>query len=59
MYFFIFFLTIKGKYFIYLKKKPIPSEREKDFIVGNCIIFSNFFCLIMSYESQTWNLMVD
>ncbi len=33
--FFSFFLAIKAKYFMYLKKKPIPSEREKDFIVGN------------------------
>jgi hypothetical protein len=35
------------------KKKPIPNEREKDFIVGHCIIFSDFFCLVMSCEPQT------
>jgi hypothetical protein len=48
-----FFLEIKAKYFTYLKIKPIPNEREKDFIVGHCIIFLDFFCLIMSYELQT------
>ncbi len=41
------------------KKKPIPNEREKDFIVGHCIIFSDFFCLVMSCEPQTWSLMAD
>jgi hypothetical protein len=34
---------------MFLKKKPIPNERERDFIVGHCSIFPNFFCLIMSY----------
>jgi hypothetical protein len=29
---------------MYLKKKPIPEERENDFIVGHCIIFLDFFC---------------
>jgi hypothetical protein len=48
-----FFPAIKVKYFMYLKKKPIPNERERDFIVGLCIIFSDFFCLIMFYEPQT------
>jgi hypothetical protein len=28
---------------MYLKKKPIPNKKEKDFIVGHCIIFSDFF----------------
>ncbi len=51
--FFHFFLAIKAKYLMYLKKKIIPNEREKDFIVRHCIIFSNFFCLVMSYEPQT------
>jgi len=40
------------------RKKPIPNQREKYFIVGHCITFSNFF-LIMSYEPQTWGPMVD
>jgi hypothetical protein len=44
---------------MYLKKKPIPNERERDYIVGNCIIFSAFFCLVMSYEPQTWDPMAD
>jgi hypothetical protein len=44
---------------MYLKKKPIPNEREKDFIVGYYIIFSDFFCLVMSYEPQTQGFMVD
>jgi hypothetical protein len=44
---------------MYLKKKPIPNEIEKDFIVGHCIIFSDFFCLVISYEPQTWGLMAD
>ncbi len=47
------FSTIKENYFMYLKKKPIPYERKIDFIVGHCIVFSDFFCLVMSYESQT------
>jgi hypothetical protein len=51
--FFFHFIFFKVKYFIYLKKKPIPNERERDFIVGHCIIFSDFFCLLMSYEPQT------
>jgi hypothetical protein len=38
---------------MYLKKKPIPNERERDFIVGHCAIFLDFFCLIISYEPQT------
>jgi len=51
---FSFFSIIKEKYFMYFyKKKPIPNERERDFIIGHCIIFSDFFCLIMSYEPQT------
>jgi hypothetical protein len=45
--------TIKAKYFIYLKKKPIPNERKRDFIVGHYTIFSNLFSLIMSYEPLT------
>jgi hypothetical protein len=44
---------------MYLKKKPIPNERERDCIVRHCIIFTNFVWLVMSYESQTWNLMAD
>jgi hypothetical protein len=44
---------------MYLKKKPIPNERERDFTVGYCSIFSNFFCLILSYEPQTWGLMAN
>jgi hypothetical protein len=44
---------------MYLKKKPIPNERKKDFIVGHNIIFSDFFCLVMSYEPQTWGPMVN
>ncbi len=51
--FFSFFSTIKAKYFMYLKKIPIPNEGEKYFIIEHCIIFSDFFCLIMSYEPQT------
>jgi len=46
-------LAIKVKYWVYLKKKLIPNEIERDFLVGHCIIFSNFFCLIISYEPQT------
>jgi hypothetical protein len=42
MLFFIF-SAIKEKYFMYLKKKPIPNEKERNFIVGHCITFSNFF----------------
>jgi hypothetical protein len=41
--FFLKNLTIKVKYFMYLKKKPIPNEKETDFIAGHWIIFSNFF----------------
>jgi hypothetical protein len=48
-----FFSAIKTKYYMHLKKKPIPNERERDFIVGHYIIFSDFFCLVMSYEPQT------
>jgi hypothetical protein len=29
----------KTKYFMYLKKKAIPNERERDFIVENYIFF--------------------
>jgi hypothetical protein len=38
---------------MYLNRKPILDEKERDFIVGHCIIFSDFFCLVMSYEPQT------
>jgi hypothetical protein len=55
---FFHFSTIKEKCFMYLKKKPIPNERERDFIVRYCIIFSDFF-IIMSYEPQTWSPMAD
>ncbi len=44
---------------MYLKKKPIPNDKERDFIVGHCIIFSDFLYLVMSYESQTWNPMAN
>jgi hypothetical protein len=40
---FFHFSTIKSKCFMYLKKKPIPNERERDFIVRHCIIFSDLF----------------
>jgi len=53
IFIFSFTLAIKEKYFMYLKKKPIPNERERDFIVGHCIIFLDFFCLVTSYEPQT------
>jgi hypothetical protein len=33
--FFSFFSTIKEKYFMNLKKKPIPNEKERDFILGH------------------------
>jgi hypothetical protein len=49
---FFFFSVIKEKYFMYLKKKPIPNERERGFIVGHCITFLDFFCLVRSYEPQ-------
>jgi hypothetical protein len=29
------------------------------FVVGHYIIFLDFFCLVMSYEPQTWGPMVD
>jgi hypothetical protein len=38
---------------MYLKKKPIANENERSFVVGHCIIFLDFFCLVMSYEPQT------
>jgi hypothetical protein len=41
-----------------LGKKPLPYQRRKYFIDGNCIIFSVFFCLVMFHEPQTWGLMV-
>jgi hypothetical protein len=44
---------------MYLKKEPIPNERKRDFIVGHYIIISDFFCLIMFYEPQTWNPMAN
>jgi hypothetical protein len=44
---------------MYLKKKPIPNDRKRNFIIGDCIIFSDFFCLVMFYEPQTWSLMAD
>jgi hypothetical protein len=43
---------------MYLKKSR-SNEKELNFIVGHYIIFSNFFCLVMSYEPQTWGPMVD
>jgi hypothetical protein len=36
-----------------LKKKPLPYEREGDFIDGNCVIFKVFSYLVMFHESQT------
>jgi hypothetical protein len=44
---------------MYLKKKPIPNERERDFIVGHCIDFSNFFCLVifMNHKHEALWLM--
>jgi hypothetical protein len=44
-FFFPIFPTIKAKK-MYLKKKPILNEKERDFIIGHCIILSNFFCLV-------------
>ncbi len=51
----IFFLhssSNKGQKKI-IKKKPISNEKERDFIIGHCIIFLDFFCLVMSCEPQT------
>ncbi len=42
---------------LFLGEKPLPYQGIKDFIDGHCIIFSNFFCLVMFYEPQTWGLM--
>jgi hypothetical protein len=47
--FFIFFSN-KSTIFNVFKEKSIPNEKQRYFIVGHCIIFSNFFCLVMSYE---------
>jgi hypothetical protein len=44
---------------MYLKRKPIPNEREREFIIAHYIIFSDFFCLVISYEPQTWGPMAD
>jgi hypothetical protein len=41
----------------FYEKKPLPYWKWGDFIDGYHIIFSIFFCLIMFYEPQTWNLM--
>jgi heme/copper-type cytochrome/quinol oxidase subunit 3 len=41
------------------KEKTNTKWRERDFIVGHCIIFSDFFCLFMSYEPQTWSSKVE
>jgi hypothetical protein len=41
--FFSFFLVIKTKYYMYLKKKPIPNERKRDFVVRHCNIFQISF----------------
>jgi hypothetical protein len=48
----VFFIVFnnKGKIFYVFEKKSIPNERERDFIIGHCIIFLDFFCLVMSYE---------
>jgi hypothetical protein len=37
---------------MYLKEKPIPNQKEKYFIVGHYIIFSDLKKYI-SYEPQT------
>ncbi len=37
----------------YLKKKPQPYKKRKDFVGGHYIIFSIFFCLVMFHESYT------
>jgi hypothetical protein len=48
-----FWLKIHLKYVFFKKKINNKNEIERNFIVGHCIIFSNFFCLIISYEPQT------
>jgi hypothetical protein len=44
---------------MYLKKKTIPNENEIFFVVGHCIMFLDFFCLVMFYEPQTWGPIVN
>jgi hypothetical protein len=44
---------------MYLKEKPIPNEKERDFIVKHYIILTKKICLVMSYESQTWGPMAN
>jgi hypothetical protein len=56
---FFIFPAIKANYLMYFFINPIPNERECDFVVGHYTIFSDFFCLVMSYEPQTWGPMVD
>jgi hypothetical protein len=51
--FFLFFNNNGKIFYVFEKKKPIPNEREKYFIIGHCIIFLDFFCLVMFYEPQT------
>jgi hypothetical protein len=41
--------------FFLKEKKPLPYQRQGDFIDGHYNIFSIFFCLVMFHESQTWN----
>jgi hypothetical protein len=51
-----FFPNNKGKIFYVFKEK---TYQMKVFIVGHCIIFSDLFCLIFFYESQTWGSMAN
>jgi hypothetical protein len=51
----VFFAFLSNKFIIIyiLGNKSLPYQRGGDFIDGNCIIFSIFFCLVMFHESQT------
>jgi hypothetical protein len=55
---FIHFFSNK-KIILCIWRKNQYQMKEKIFIVGHCIIFSDFFCLVMFYESQTWGPMAD
>jgi hypothetical protein len=51
---FVHFWTVNAWQYTYLRGKPLPYQRGRNFIDGHCIIISNYFIfLVMFYEPRT------
>jgi hypothetical protein len=56
---FFMFFNNKGKIIYVFKEKSNIKWKKNKFYSWALHFFSDFFCLVMSYEPQTWGPMAD